>query len=265
MAASTHFTGKLEFGRLCVPNLRLIQKNPPYADSFYPLLKNKDGTSWQNSDNHWAPVEIKSHSFDPVAMIKAMNSPCNGTSFTSRLKELSEQGKVNTKTHYHHNDSFPILLLPLSFLNPEGKIQFSVGDAEFDLEVSPKFSPQEYANYEQVVKAIFQPVHFFPRNPEDKTIEAAKIEERKPAPLRVAVEVQTSGDHQFFIRGTGPGMSWDKGIELKKVNGKVVFEVPADCNEFEYKVLLDDKKWEEGSNHKATPGKTQVISPVFKS
>src|SRR3989304_3451888 len=34
-------------------------------------------------------------------------------------------------------------------------------------------------------------------------------------------------DKKLFIRGTVPGMSWKKGIELKKVDGKFVFESPS--------------------------------------
>ncbi len=80
--------------------------------------------------------------------------------------------------------------------------------------------------------------------------------------LPVVIDYEDNGE-ELYIRGNGPGMSWDKGIKLTPVNGRYVFESNEEMGDFEFKVLLnDDPDWYElGANHVAEKGKTIIIKP----
>ncbi|MBS0604048.1 MAG: hypothetical protein JSS60_03310 [Verrucomicrobia bacterium] len=98
------------------------------------------------------------------------------------------------------------------------------------------------------------------------TAETGKTQESFPSlslPKVPVVADFDAGEDRVFIRGTGPGMSWDKGIELKRVNDKYVFESLKDDAPFEFKILLNDKEWELGENHRFEPGKPLAFSPKF--
>lgn len=58
-------------------------------------------------------------------------------------------------------------------------------------------------------------------------------------------------DDSLFIRGTGPGMSWEKGIKLEPLgDGYFLYKTNGEETPFEFKVLLHDILWYEGENLK---------------
>ncbi len=100
----------------------------------------------------------------------------------------------------------------------------------------------------------------------NRSIEAEKSQEIVPALFIPTVPVIVNfGDSskKLFVRGTGPGMSWEKGIELKSVQGKFVLETNTECGNFEFKVLINDQQWSNGENFKAENGRTVEITPNF--
>jgi len=82
---------------------------------------------------------------------------------------------------------------------------------------------------------------------------------------RISINFNAGWGNKLFIRGSGPGMSWLKGLEMKMVEGKWVFETTQECKDFEYKILLndDDKKWSIGANYTAGYGNAQDTSVKF--
>jgi hypothetical protein len=101
----------------------------------------------------------------------------------------------------------------------------------------------------------------------NRTLEAGKTQEIVPSltlpKVPVVVNFDAPGDAKLFVRGSAKGMSWDKGLELKRSNGKFVLETPESLGNFEFKVLLNDKLWSQGDNFKAKDGETLEISPKF--
>lgn len=67
-------------------------------------------------------------------------------------------------------------------------------------------------------------------------------------------------DQALYIRGNGPGLSWERGIKLKPAAWDTfVFDSNAPfLGDFEYKLLINDntEKWEDGNNCRATSGQT---------
>ncbi len=87
-------------------------------------------------------------------------------------------------------------------------------------------------------------------------------------PKEIIVECKLPMGHNLFIRGTGTGLSWDKGIPLILIGpGLWVWrsDRPIDDNT-EYKFLVDDECWENfNGNHRVSQGKTNGITPHFNA
>jgi hypothetical protein len=87
------------------------------------------------------------------------------------------------------------------------------------------------------------------------------------APIRttqITVRFDAGYGNGLFIRGGGPEMSWDRGTELRNVGGDAwVFETRSDFQNFEYKILINDEKWEVDNNHRAECGKKEEVFPRF--
>ena len=84
---------------------------------------------------------------------------------------------------------------------------------------------------------------------------------------RVVVRFDTGLDHHLFIRGQGAGLCWDKGLPLSNQGTDCwVWEtnqpIPESC---EFKILIDDKVFEEGPNHRLMDREICTIQPEFRA
>ena len=81
---------------------------------------------------------------------------------------------------------------------------------------------------------------------------------------RIVVQGPEGSKDQLFLRGEGAGLSWNKGIKLDHVSGNQwIWETWDPVTRAEFKVLINDKVWEEGSNHTLEPGKTVEYTARF--
>lgn len=103
----------------------------------------------------------------------------------------------------------------------------------------------------------------------DNKISQGKIEGTNQPHFTPTAQIRVrcdAGKGEVFIRGNGPGMSWDdgKGIMLHRVdNNTLIFTTYAPFKKFEYKLLLRDEKWENGHNHSIEFGKKAEHIPQF--
>jgi hypothetical protein len=68
----------------------------------------------------------------------------------------------------------------------------------------------------------------------------------------------------IYLRGEGAGLSWNKGLKLDhKAGNEWIWETYEPINRTEFKVLIDDKLWEEGPNHVLEPGHTVEYTAKF--
>jgi hypothetical protein len=70
---------------------------------------------------------------------------------------------------------------------------------------------------------------------------------------KVIVQYQPSSERALFIRGSHAGLSWDKGLPLTRIRENLWIweqgdEDAVDDVSVEYKILLDDDEWSQGSN-----------------
>ncbi len=86
------------------------------------------------------------------------------------------------------------------------------------------------------------------------------------ATTRITVKYDAGFGNKLFIRGQGPGLSWNKGIELKNTGGDTwVFETDNDFSNLQYKIVLNDRDtgYEKGDNRKIDCHKKEEIRPNF--
>ncbi|GEM_PF-5140907 len=82
-----------------------------------------------------------------------------------------------------------------------------------------------------------------------------------PKTTQITIRCDIGLENALYIRGVGPGMSWDKGIKLTNKGGDMwVYEVQGDFPYLEYKILRNDTEWEPGKNRRLDCGKKENIS-----
>lgn len=87
---------------------------------------------------------------------------------------------------------------------------------------------------------------------------------RKPTTTRLKVRCNCGFNNNLFIRGKGANLSWDKGSPLKNVRAdEWIWETTVPFTQCEYKILINDKTYEQGENHHLRCGDAQEHSPRF--
>lgn len=68
----------------------------------------------------------------------------------------------------------------------------------------------------------------------------------------------------LYLRGEGPGLDWTRGTKLKAQEAdEWIWETDEPFQTGEFKVLINDKTYELGSNHRLYPGASIRINPKF--
>jgi len=81
---------------------------------------------------------------------------------------------------------------------------------------------------------------------------------------RVTVKYDAGFGNHLHLRGDGAGLSWNRGVPLKNVSSnRWVWETDDGFKECNYKVLLNDERYEGGDNRIIACGKHIEIVPRF--
>ncbi len=97
---------------------------------------------------------------------------------------------------------------------------------------------------------------------------SSSVSEPQDAPkavvtARIVVSHEVKPGDSLFIRGTGPGMSWKVGVEMKQEDGKWVFETTEPFDKaFEYKIVRNDKTYAQGANQSIQLGQSKEIAKI---
>ncbi|MES2121256.1 MAG: hypothetical protein V4492_00590 [Chlamydiota bacterium] len=79
----------------------------------------------------------------------------------------------------------------------------------------------------------------------------------------VHIHAAASCGKSLFIRGSDGGLTWKKGKPLVQIdNDHWIYRFSSPFAEVEYKILIDDLIWEEGT-HRASSGEDSVEAPHF--
>ncbi|HEX9784207.1 MAG TPA: hypothetical protein VGA56_15935 [Opitutaceae bacterium] len=80
----------------------------------------------------------------------------------------------------------------------------------------------------------------------------------------VVARLDVGFGNELFIRGEGPGLSWDKGVLMECESSDMwTWTSSAVTRPFAYKVLINDEQWPSGDDFVAEAGVENTISPVF--
>ena len=85
-----------------------------------------------------------------------------------------------------------------------------------------------------------------------------------PVVSKVVVKYDVGFNNQLYIRGSAPGLSWDKGVMMKNIGpDEWVWEVAEPFSSCEFKVLINDHWYEGGGNHQISRGSSIQYTPSF--
>ena len=102
----------------------------------------------------------------------------------------------------------------------------------------------------------------FPKTETKKTITQAQGD--KKGSTRITIKYDVGFANALYIRGKGANLSWDRGVQLKNTKpDEWVWETDSTFNKGEFKVLINDKHYENGENHTLTPGTNVTYTPKF--
>lgn len=81
--------------------------------------------------------------------------------------------------------------------------------------------------------------------------------------LHIHANIDVGFGNYLTIRGRGAGLSWNRGIPLKNEGTNRWSWSAFSLEGIEFKLLLNDGKWEIGCNHTCCGGATLEITPKF--
>jgi hypothetical protein len=80
----------------------------------------------------------------------------------------------------------------------------------------------------------------------------------------ILVKCDVGFKNHLCIRGSGGGLSWNKGQPLKNIGrDEWIWETQLPFTECEFKVLINDEHYEQGENHRIGSGKFFQYTPWF--
>jgi hypothetical protein len=114
---------------------------------------------------------------------------------------------------------------------------------------APKKVAAKPAKTAKAVKAVPKPLPVTPVVPKLTTITA---------------KIDIGFGNTLFVRGEGPGLSWNHGVALDCVDDdKWSITLPGAHRAVIFKFLVNDLTWSAGSDYIVEPGSAAVIVPTF--
>jgi len=95
------------------------------------------------------------------------------------------------------------------------------------------------------------------------SVPAAKV---KPAPVvtTVSANFDVGFGNALYIRGEGPGLSWDKGVRMECASDdRWTLTFAESARPLLFKFLINDETWCTGDDYTASPGASVTLTPSF--
>jgi len=85
-----------------------------------------------------------------------------------------------------------------------------------------------------------------------------------PLSTTIVVQLDVGFGNTLYVRGEGPGLSWEKGVPLDCVaDDKWSISLAETSKPVVFKFLINDQTWCTGDDYIVQPGTTVAVSPVF--
>ena len=96
---------------------------------------------------------------------------------------------------------------------------------------------------------------------------AAPAVKEKPASTgatKIVAQIDVGFGNTLFVRGEGPGLSWEKGVPLDCVSDNQWSLSLSETNRpIVIKFLVNDTTWSVGEDYVVQPGSSAVLTPAF--
>ncbi|MBL9214828.1 MAG: hypothetical protein JNG83_05065 [Opitutaceae bacterium] len=103
--------------------------------------------------------------------------------------------------------------------------------------------------------------------PAKKTAAPAK---KKPAVVSeppatfISARIDIGFGNHLYLRGEGPGLSWDRGIAMDCVGADLWTATVRNASiPVVFKVLVNDLSWSSGMDYVVAPGQSITVTPTF--
>lgn len=103
------------------------------------------------------------------------------------------------------------------------------------------------------------------KTPASATKPAAKKKvAAEPPATFISAQIDIGFGNQLTLRGTGPGLSWDKGVPMENVGHNLwTASIKGATAPVTFKVLVNDLSWSAGSDYVVEPGQNITVYPTF--
>ena len=96
------------------------------------------------------------------------------------------------------------------------------------------------------------------------TLPTAKSADSGKQTVTIEAKIDVGFGNALYVRGEGPGLSWDKGIMMDCVaDDKWVITLSDAAKPVVFKFLLNDITWCVGNDCTVDPGASMTTVPVF--
>jgi hypothetical protein len=94
-------------------------------------------------------------------------------------------------------------------------------------------------------------------------VPAAKVEPTVVV-TTITANVDVGFGNALYVRGEGPGLSWDKGLRMECISDdRWVLTMGESSRPFVFKFLINDETWNIGDDYTVAAGTGVVLTPAF--
>ena len=115
-------------------------------------------------------------------------------------------------------------------------------------------------------KTAVAPATTSAKAPAKKSAPAKKQPATAAAPVAtyISAKVDIGFGNHLFLRGEGPGLSWDKGAAMDcSSNLMWTTTIAGATAPVVFKVLVNDLTWSTGKDYVVEPGQSVTVTPTF--
>jgi hypothetical protein len=105
----------------------------------------------------------------------------------------------------------------------------------------------------------------YPKSPHNPGVDKEKTTQEKiiVPTVKIATGVDIGAGNKLYIRGSGGGLSWEKGLPMKRLKNSWTWQGKSG-ESFEYKLLINDEIWCTGENYSADISQENTVTPTFE-
>ena len=108
------------------------------------------------------------------------------------------------------------------------------------------------------------PVAMLAPTPLAASTAAVKPVTTKPVQTTISARIDVGFGNTLFLRGEGPGLSWEKGLPMQNVESDLWRSVLAEsARAYTFKFLINDTVWSAGPDFTAACGTSVTLTPEF--